>query len=70
MKQMEMTSEMTRYSWLQLLRKELGASEETTSLLDSLEEAWFTFDQLKQKVGKVRASTIISCEGRKLSDLL
>jgi len=63
-----MISEMTRYSWLEQLRKDLGVSEETEHLLDSLEEAWVVCDQLAQKVGKVRALSIISCEnGKSLS---
>jgi hypothetical protein len=49
----------TRLDLLTLLRRSLGKTEESTRLIDHIEEMWNTIDRLKERFGLEQARKII-----------
>ena len=54
----------TRYETLQALQCELGNTEQTAMLLDDLQDAWHTVDQLIGRFGLERARELVLCESQ------
>ena len=54
----------TRYETLQALQQELGNTELTAILLEDLQDAWHTVDQLIERLGLERARELGVCESQ------
>jgi hypothetical protein len=54
----------TRYETLKALQHELGNTEQTAILLEDLQDAWHTVDQLIGRFGLERATELVVCESQ------